>query len=78
MVEGVADAFLEQPADLADGCVAEIVADHVAAQRQRQSGLFLPPDAEIDDQLQTLILKGELAFVNDEPGVVLARPPRRR
>ena len=30
---------------------AEVLADGVGAQRQRQAGLLLPPDAEIDDQL---------------------------
>ena len=51
MVEAVLDALLEQPADLLHRLRAEIAADDVAAQRQRQAGLLLPPDAEIDDQV---------------------------
>ena len=52
---------------------AEVAADDVAAQRQRQPGLLLPPDAQVDDQVQALILKRELAFVDDQPGVELRR-----
>ena len=52
---------------------AEIAADDIAAQGQRQPGLLLPPDAEIDDQLQALILKRQLPFVNDQAGVEFAR-----
>ena len=48
---------------------AEVAADDVAAQRQRQAGLLLPPDAEIDDQVQPLILERELPLVDDEAGV---------
>ena len=73
MVQRVADALLEQPADLADDRrVAEIAADDVAAQRQRQARLLLPPHAQIDDQVQPLVLKRELAFVDDQPGVEFA------
>ena len=57
---------------------AEVAADHVAAQRQRQAGLLLPPDAEVDDQVQALVLERELPLVDDQPGVVLARPRPRR
>ena len=35
---------------------AEVAADDVSAERQRQSaGLLVPPLAEIDDQLQSLV-----------------------
>ena len=54
----------------------KIAADDVAAQRQRQAGLLLPPDAQIDDQLQSLILKRQLSFVDDQAGVEFARLDR--
>ena len=81
MCQAVFDALLEQPLDVADRLRAQILAHRVRAQRQRQAGLLLPPVAQVDDQLQILVAVGELAFVNDQPGVdclpvVLAR--RRR
>ena len=51
VVEAVLDALVEQPLDLVDRRGAERLADAVGAQRQRQAGPLLPPDAEIDDQL---------------------------
>ena len=44
----------------------EVAADDVAAQRQRQAGLLLPPHAEVDDQVQPLVLEGELPLVDDQ------------
>ena len=67
--QAVLDALLEQPLDLADGFRAQILADGVGAQRQRQAGVLLPPVAQIDDELQVLLAERELPFVNDQPGV---------
>ena len=52
---------------------AQRAADGIAAQRQRQAGLLAPPDAEVEDLLQSVTCVRELAFVDDEPGVELAR-----
>src|SRR5579885_3421902 len=49
---------------------SEIALDGVAAKRQRQSGLFAPPFAEIDHAVESRFGIGELAFVDDEPGLV--------
>ena len=38
--------------------------------------LLLPPDAQVDDQVQPLVPERELALVDDQAGVELARPPR--
>ena len=41
----------------------------LAPKRQRQTGVVEPPLAGIDDQLQPLIGVGQLALVDDQPGV---------
>ena len=69
MVEAVLDAFQQQAVDLADRLGTEILADGVGAQRQRQVGFLEPPLAQVDDQMQILLGVGELAFVDDQPGV---------
>ena len=51
---------------------AERAANGVATQGQRQSGLIAPPLAHVENAVQALAVEGELAFVNDEPGLVLA------
>ena len=53
-------------------CWPEIFADAVAAQRQGQAGLFVPPHAQVDQQVQAEGLIGELAFMDDQPGVGFA------
>ena len=83
MLQAVRDAFLEQPVDVANGLGAQILAERVGAQRQRQAGFVVPPLAQIDDQLQTAIAVGQLPFVDDQPGIdrlafVLARLRPRR
>ena len=52
--------------------VTERAADGVAAERQGQAGLLMPPDAEIKDLLEAVAGVGELAFVDDEAGIELA------
>ena len=51
---------------------AEVAAHHVAAQRQRQPRLLLPPHAEIDDEVQPLILERQLPLVDDKPRVIFS------
>ena len=71
MVQPVLDALLEQRGHFLHRGRAEILADRVAPQRQRQARLVVPPLSQIDDQRQPLIGIGQLAFVNDQPGVHL-------
>ena len=59
-------------ATLAISAGPEIAADGVAAERQRQAGLIAPPAPEIDDAVQPGLVVGELALVDDQPGLVLA------
>ena len=81
MFEPVVDAFLEQPVHVAHRRRAQVFANGVGPQRQRQAGLVVPPVAQVDDQLQTAIAIGELPFMNDQAGVdrlalILARLDR--
>ena len=52
-----------------DRLAAEVAAEDVAPQRQRQAGLVEPPLAQVDDQHELLPGVGELAFVDDQAGV---------
>ena len=82
-LQGVVDRFLamieaelDRPLDnvrhfLADG-LAQVFADAVAAEGEGKAGLLVPPDAEVDDQMQAEVLKCQLAFVNDQSGVGFA------
>src|SRR5438128_1045175 len=72
MIESIADALFQQSAYPADDVGVEVAANDVTSQRQRQPRALLPPHAQIDDQMQTLVLKGELALVDDEAGVEAA------
>ena len=54
-----------------DDLRAEVLANRVGAQRQRQAGRFEPPLAGVDDERQSAIGIGELPFVNDQAGVDL-------
>jgi len=36
-------------------------------------GLLLPPDTQVDDQFQPLVLERELPFMDDQPRVELLR-----
>ena len=51
---------------------SEAATNGIASQRQRQPGDFLPPLSEIDDAMQAGLVVGQLAFVNDEAGLLLA------
>ena len=57
--------------------VAQLAPHHVSAQRQRQPRPLLPPDAEIDDQVQPLIPERQLPLMDDQPRVVAARATGR-
>ncbi len=50
----------------------EIGARADAGQRHRQAGVRFPPVAEVDDLHEAVILIGEAALVDDEPGVDVA------
>src|SRR5262245_39666368 len=66
MVQPIADALLEQSTDVADRRIPEVATNHIASQGQGQAGPLLPPDAEIHDQVQALLLKSQLPFVDDQ------------
>jgi hypothetical protein len=47
VIQGVPDALLQVLADPVHELQAQVAADDVAAERQRQPGLLLPPDAQV-------------------------------
>ena len=49
-----------------------VLANDVAAERQRKAGFLQPPRAHVGDEMQAFVLVGELAFVNQEPGIDVA------
>ena len=51
---------------------SQAAANRISSQRQRQAGHFLPPPAQIDDAMQSRLVVGELSFVDDQAGLVLA------
>ena len=51
---------------------AQAATNRVASQWQRQPSYFLPPLAEIHDAMQSRFVVGQLAFVNNEAGLLSA------
>ena len=66
------DAVAEGLGGGAHGVGAEGAADSVAAEREGQAGLLVPPVAEVEELDEAVVGVGELAFVDDEAGVELA------
>src|SRR5260370_42307132 len=64
--------FLQQPAYWANRLLSQISQEHVSPERQRQTGSLLPPDTQVHNQVQALILKRQLSFVDDQSGVISA------
>ena len=50
----------------------ECPCEYISAEWERQSGLVLPPFPEIDNALESRILIGELAFMNDQTDIGLS------
>ena len=70
MIERVRDAVVQHLRHLRHRLGAEIAADDVAAERQRQAaGALEPPLAEVDDLVQALGRVGQLSLVNQQPGI---------
>ena len=72
MIERVLDALAQRGGNREDQFRTKRAADRIASQRQRQAGHFLPPLAEIDNALQSRLVVGQLAFVNDQSSFELA------
>src|SRR3989442_776015 len=65
--EAVLNAGLEIACDVAHQRVSQVAAHDVAAKRQRQARLVVPPFAEIDPEVQPTVGEGELPLVNEDP-----------
>ena len=68
MLEAVLDALADGLGDEAAKRDSERLANGVAAERERESGLLLPPDAEIQNFVKTELGKQELALVDKKAG----------
>jgi hypothetical protein len=71
VVEGVVNG-VEQDARESGEVVGKVASDGVAAEGQGEVAGGGPPDAEVFDEAQALLLVGELTLVDEEPGVGLA------
>src|SRR5213078_4623507 len=72
--EAVLNAGLEVAGDVPHQRVSQVATHDVAAERQRQARLVVPPFAEIDPEVQPAVCVRQLALVDEEPRV---RPTRR-
>src|SRR5580700_11378034 len=72
MLQRVLNAVAQGAVDCGNEFRAESAADRVASQRQRQACHLLPPPAEVDNAVQSGLVIGQLAFVDDQSSLVLA------
>ena len=72
MIEGVLDAVVDGFGYDAEGIGAEGAADGVAAEGQDEAGGFAPPDAQVENLVETAGGVSELALVDDEASVEFA------
>src|SRR5881296_3247820 len=72
--EAVLNAGLEVAGDVPHQRVSQVATHDIAAERQRQARLVVPPFAEIDPEVQPAVRVRQLALVDEEPRV---RPTRR-
>src|SRR5690242_10875633 len=66
MFEAVGNAVANRLSDLPADLWPESPANSVAAERERQAGLLLPPDAKVNYFVQSFFRKEELSFVNEQ------------
>src|SRR5437762_3330045 len=66
MFKRVLDAFANRPGNQTANIRAKRFAHSVAAERKRHSCLFMPPDAEIQNFVQTHLWIEKLPFVNQQ------------
>jgi len=67
MRQAVLDRARERAGDAGDPLGPQVPAHDVAAERQREARLLLPPPAEVHDLLQALVRERELPLVDQEP-----------
>src|SRR5712691_2250698 len=72
MIQSVLNAFAQSCGNSSHELVAEATTDGISSEGQRQPGYFLPPSSQINDALQARLCITQLAFVDDEPGFLLA------
>src|SRR5205814_2052885 len=67
--KAVLNARLQVPCDVAHEGLPEVTAHHVAAERQRQPCLGVPPLTEVDPEVQAAVGVGQLALVDQQSRV---------
>ena len=67
------DRLFQLLLDFSDAFRSEAFLRGDAAERYRQAGLTLPPFAEIFQALEAALFKNKAAFVDNYPGIGLAR-----
>src|SRR5262245_24000516 len=72
MIERILNAFLDVLRNALNGLLTEIALNDVAAQRQRQSGLLLPPFTKVDNLVKAHLAVRQLSFMDQQAGFVLA------
>src|SRR5439155_8358637 len=72
MIESVLNAFLDVFGNALDRLLTEIALDDVATERQRQSGLLLPPFTEVEHFMKSHLTVRQLAFMDQHAGFVFA------
>src|SRR5688572_22088043 len=73
VVESVRNAFTQMPRDFLLEVARHVLPNDVSAEGKRKPGLLQPPRSHIGDQVQALVLVGELALVDQQTGVDVAR-----
>src|SRR5437588_86300 len=72
VVEAVGDALAQMAGDLPLDITRHVLADDVASKWKRQAGLLQPPGTHVGDEMQSFVLVGQLAFVNEKTSIDVA------
>ena len=71
VVQGVLNAVAQRFGDDGVRLSAQGAANCIAAKGQHELGLLSPPNAEVDDFMQSAAAVGQLPFMNDQPASYL-------
>ena len=69
MRQAIVDTFTNNLSEVVADCCRNIFANHIATERQWQTGVSLPPFSKIDNPLKAGVRISELSFVNEQTGV---------
>ena len=72
VVQTVGNALAEVSRNLLLYVARHVLADDVAAEGEGEAGFLLPPCSHVGDEMQTIVLVGQLALVDQQAGVDIA------